>query len=87
MWSIFSLALVVLMLLLSLRFYLLHCLPPSGGLGTGLSSVSRSQKKLSNGLADSGKTMQPDLSSSKTDLALIPSITTRNQTMNDSELS
>jgi hypothetical protein len=31
--------------------------------------------------------MQPDLSSSKTDLALIPSITTRNQTMNDSELS
>ncbi len=44
MWPILSLCLIVLMLVLSLRFYFSHCLPPSGKSAKGWPTVSTALK-------------------------------------------
>lgn len=68
MWASLSLLLVVLMLALSLRFYLSHCLPHSGRSGKASYSVSNVQKKESTTLKSTSTNMRQASRSLKRDL-------------------
>jgi hypothetical protein len=81
MWSILSLSLLVVMLVLSCRFYLQHCWPSSSKHGRILVSALQKETKPSPDLAGIAKTTTCESDSSKITLELRQSSTTQTPTM------